>query len=249
MSSSTPAGRWNASLPARKNGLSGRTGRSTARSSSATPSKAARVVVIADTYFASNENLETAENSAADNIYFWRWLLSRVVPGQKPWDPPPNVEKAAPAKSGARKRSRRVTRNRVARRPRRTKGTKFDRHGDILNQVVCGKGTMIQAWIGVALLAGSWLLGLEYFYPASPWAWLAGIVAAIVLLGKTNKPLAASQTRLDAIALILLLPVVWYAAWPYRAAPLLIVLGLTVRLCRFMAAGPTGWLSARWRRA
>jgi hypothetical protein len=61
------------------------------------------VVVIADTYFASNENLETAENSAADNIYFWRWLLSRVVPGQKPWDPPPNVEKAAPAKSGAKK--------------------------------------------------------------------------------------------------------------------------------------------------
>ena len=44
---------------------------------------------------------------------------------------------------------------------------------------------MIQAWIGVALLAGSWLLGLEYFYPASPWAWLATVVAAVVLLGKT----------------------------------------------------------------
>ncbi len=27
---------------------------------------------------------------------------------------------------------------------------------------------MIQAWIAAALLAGSWLLGLDYFYPASP---------------------------------------------------------------------------------
>ena len=62
------------------------------------------VVVIADTYFASNENLETAENSVPDNIHFWRWLLSRVVAGQKPWNPPPNTEKAGPAKSGAAKK-------------------------------------------------------------------------------------------------------------------------------------------------
>ena len=90
---------------------------------------------------------------------------------------------------------------------------------------------MIQAWIGAALLAGSWLLGLDYFYPASPWAWLATVVAAVVLLGKTNnKPLAASQPRLTAATLALLLPVVWYASWPYRAAPLLIVLGLTLQL-------------------
>jgi hypothetical protein len=62
------------------------------------------VVVIADTYFASNENLETAENSIPDNIYFWRWLLSRVVPGQKPWNPPPSTDKAASASSGAAKK-------------------------------------------------------------------------------------------------------------------------------------------------
>jgi len=63
------------------------------------------VVVIADTYFASNENLETAESSLPDNIYFWRWLLSRVVPGQKPWNPPPNTEKATPgASSGTAKK-------------------------------------------------------------------------------------------------------------------------------------------------
>ena len=45
---------------------------------------------------------------------------------------------------------------------------------------------MIRLWIGTALLAGSWLLGLDYFYPASPWAWLAVVVAAVVLLGKTD---------------------------------------------------------------
>jgi len=63
------------------------------------------VVVIADTYFAINENLETAENAVLDdNIRFWRWLLTRAVPGQKPWNPPPNTEKAGPAKSGAAKK-------------------------------------------------------------------------------------------------------------------------------------------------
>jgi len=46
------------------------------------------VVVIGDTHFADNENLETAERPLTDNILFWRWLLSRVVPGQAPWEPP-----------------------------------------------------------------------------------------------------------------------------------------------------------------
>jgi len=48
-----------------------------------------RFVVIGDTYFASNENLETLENTFPDNIRFWRWLLSHVVAGQQPWNPPP----------------------------------------------------------------------------------------------------------------------------------------------------------------
>ena len=56
------------------------------------------VVVIADTHFATNENLETAETTVPDNIRFWRWLLSHVVTGQKPWNPPP-ASKAAPTKN------------------------------------------------------------------------------------------------------------------------------------------------------
>jgi hypothetical protein len=96
---------------------------------------------------------------------------------------------------------------------------------------------MIQAWIGVALLAGSWLLGLDYFYPASPWAWLVSVAVAVVLLGKPasqsrEQPLAASSGRPQIIALVLLVPALWYAAWPYRAAPLLIVLGLAGGLLR-----------------
>ncbi len=55
---------------------------------------------------------------------------------------------------------------------------------------------MIRLWIGTALLAGSWLLGLDYFYPANPWAWLAAVAAAVVLLGKTdNVPLAVGANR------------------------------------------------------
>jgi len=45
-------------------------------------------VVIGDTHFAANENLQTLEGTVADNILFWRWLLTRAVPRQKPWNPP-----------------------------------------------------------------------------------------------------------------------------------------------------------------
>ena len=87
---------------------------------------------------------------------------------------------------------------------------------------------MIRFWIGTALLAGSWLLGLDYFYPANQYAWLAAIAAGVALLGNANKPLAASHLRIAAI--VLFLPAVWFASWPYRAAPLLIVLGLAIPL-------------------
>jgi hypothetical protein len=125
---------------------------------------------------------------------------------------------------------------------------------------------MIQAWIGVALLAGSWLLGLDYFYPASSWAWLATVAAAVVLLiraaGHSRPAAGALAAALESsaddvgcgisdvlsgcrssqtIALILLLPVVWYASWPYRAAPLLIVAGLAVRLLPLHRRWAGGW--------
>ena len=92
---------------------------------------------------------------------------------------------------------------------------------------------MIRLWIGTALLAGSWLLGLGYFYPANPWAWLGSGRRRRRAAGRNRRcqAVAASQlTALDAVTLALLLPAVWFAPWPYRAAPLLIVLGLALQL-------------------
>jgi len=95
---------------------------------------------------------------------------------------------------------------------------------------------MMRLWIGTALLAGSWLLGLNYFYPPSPWAWFATVVAAVVLFGiggRSSDDVQAEEhghRPLEIAALVLLLPAAWFAPWPYRAAPLLVVFGLALQL-------------------
>lgn len=118
---------------------------------------------------------------------------------------------------------------------------------------------MIGLWIGTALLAGSWLFGLEYFYPASHWAWLVTVAAAVVLLSicpqiADSGPLSGHRrapcdawsvgrergrvrggsvkrwSATEAAALALLLPMIWFAPWPYRAAPLLLASGLILQL-------------------
>ena len=86
----------------------------------------------------------------------------------------------------------------------------------------------MRAWIGIALLACSWLLGMDYYEPANRPAWLVVVVLGAVLLGGT---ICRMPERRDvALALILLLPVIAVAPWPYRAAPLLIALGLGLEL-------------------
>jgi len=86
---------------------------------------------------------------------------------------------------------------------------------------------MIAAWIGVALLAGSWLFGLDYYYPASGWAWIATLVLGTVLLrdALTRAP-ARHQISL---ALVLVVFPAWFFPWPYRAAPLWMLLGLVIQ--------------------
>ena len=111
---------------------------------------------------------------------------------------------------------------------------------------------MMGVWIAVALLAGSWLMGLDYFYPASPWAWVATVATAVALLGRSDRAGAETDRAWRgraAAATILLLPAVWFAAWPYRAAPLLLAIGLATEVlairkrwldrlaCGTMAAG------------
>ncbi len=87
---------------------------------------------------------------------------------------------------------------------------------------------MIRAWIAVALLAGSWMFGLDYFYQANPWIWAALVISGSALLSGSFKQLPAG--RESAIALVLLIPALIFVPWPVKIMPLLIVLGLTLHL-------------------
>jgi len=98
-----------------------------------------------------------------------------------------------------------------------------------------GGRTVIRLWIGTALLAGSWLLGLSYFQPASQFAWVCAVVAATVLL--SGLPVCWPDRRQMIAAVLLLLPAVWLLPLPYRAIPLLIAGGLILQL----APVPRNW--------
>jgi hypothetical protein len=96
---------------------------------------------------------------------------------------------------------------------------------------------MKRAWIATAALAGSWLLGLSYYELACPLAWLVLLAAGTLLMAglsadngqrTTDEPPPAGQRLLQAAAVVLMLPVVWFAPWPYRAAPLAILVGLAL---------------------
>jgi hypothetical protein len=58
-----------------------------------------RFVVIGDTHAAGNENILFDQTASRQ---FWRWLLSRVVPGQKAWNPPSSAGGAAGDKDGSK---------------------------------------------------------------------------------------------------------------------------------------------------
>ena len=49
---------------------------------------AGRFVVIGDTLAAVNWDMELAQPSSPETISFWRWVLSRAIPGHPPWNPP-----------------------------------------------------------------------------------------------------------------------------------------------------------------
>jgi hypothetical protein len=60
------------------------------------------VVVIGDTHFGCNDNFQPKGRTLPDRILFWRWLFSRVVPGQAEWNPAPGAggdSSAEPANS------------------------------------------------------------------------------------------------------------------------------------------------------
>src|SRR5574340_697077 len=87
---------------------------------------------------------------------------------------------------------------------------------------------MMRTWIGVALLAVSWLLGTGLFLPASPIAWAVLVMLGACLLSGT---MSRQPSRCEVwIAMVLMIPAAWYAPWPLRAAPLLTVVGLAIEL-------------------
>ena len=104
---------------------------------------------------------------------------------------------------------------------------------------------MIRAWIGLALLSASWLLGVGYYHPPKWPAWTVAVVLGTVLL--VSKPTRLPSRRELGIALAILLPTVWLMPWPYRAAPLLIVVGIGLQLAvverRWLK--PLGWAAVK----
>ena len=43
---------------------------------------------------------------------------------------------------------------------------------------------MIRIWLGIALLASSWLLGLDYYQSAHTPAWLVAVIAGTPVVGR-----------------------------------------------------------------
>src|SRR5262245_43702873 len=86
---------------------------------------------------------------------------------------------------------------------------------------------MMRAWTGVALLSASWLFGTAYYHEAERLWWALCVVAGAILLGSATLSVAP---QLWASAGILLLPPVVLTPWPYKAAPLLMLVGIIGQL-------------------
>ena len=83
---------------------------------------------------------------------------------------------------------------------------------------------MRRAWIGLALLSASWLFGLGYYHNPNWTVWAVLILAGIGFLLGIDLPAPA---RIESIiAAALLTPVLILIPWPWRAAALLLAIGL-----------------------
>jgi len=92
-------------------------------------------------------------------------------------------------------------------------------------------------WLGLWLLASSWLFGLEYFSKANPIAWVALVAAGTVLIclsqtdAATQFDASTGHSFLWPAALtLMLLPAIFVTPWPYRVAPVLIVGGALLEI-------------------
>jgi hypothetical protein len=97
---------------------------------------------------------------------------------------------------------------------------------------------MRRAWAGLALLSASWLFGLRYYHAGSWPVWAALVVMGTGLFTGIRRHTPGKAESI--LVMVLLLPVIAVAPWPYRVAPLLIVAGLA--LC--LAPIPRRWPKA-----
>ena len=112
-------------------------------------------------------------------------------------------------------------------------------------------------WIGVALLASTWLIGLEYYHQVQWWplwvpSWAqigsAGHILplALVVLGSLFM-IGAVRRRLTlpvaCIGLLLLLPAMILAPWPHQVGPIVLGIGLAIQILTF-SWRPLAWLSS-----
>ncbi|MBM4090998.1 MAG: hypothetical protein FJ276_16485, partial [Planctomycetes bacterium] len=93
----------------------------------------------------------------------------------------------------------------------------------------------MRAWIGTALLAGSWLVGLGHFEDPNRFTWFCALVAGALLL--TDVPLRFPSRAEQTVLLPLLLLAVGVFPVPYKSIPLL----LTVATVLSIAPLPGRW--------
>jgi hypothetical protein len=86
----------------------------------------------------------------------------------------------------------------------------------------------VRIWIAVGCLAGSWLLGLGYLEPPRYVAWLLALLAGVLLLA--DIPVRFPVRRYRVLALLLLLPVVWFTPLPYQGIAVLLGVGTVLSL-------------------
>ncbi|HOW70771.1 MAG TPA: hypothetical protein PKY77_09230 [Phycisphaerae bacterium] len=86
------------------------------------------------------------------------------------------------------------------------------------------------AWVGLAVLSGSWLLGQDYYESARPFPWLCAVVlGSLFLVGVTDRIPRRGQATLALLMLLvcfgLLLPRLESSPLPLGLAPILLAVG------------------------
>ena len=98
------------------------------------------------------------------------------------------------------------------------------------------------AWIGLALLSVSWLLGLDYYHGVRWIPWTITIAAGTAMLATRQVRMPGWKVLIA--ALVMTVPAVWLMPWPYRAAAALVGSGLVLALAAAALAPVRRWLVA-----